>query len=526
MITDRALAPLDLTRDLDDAARAKTGEEAINEILRRALDALARIVPYDLATVFRLEPGDRLTVRAGKGALFTPQVRQHTVSLDDFPSIREAIETRRARAFEAHDHTGEGDPFDGVLDFPPGHACMVVPLVAGNHAYGALTLDRAKCERYPDTTVQLVEVYGQVLGLAIQNAEKAEALERLHDSDHAHARLLEAELAGDAVNDASRSPAMRDVLRKAELVAATSTPVLIRGETGTGKERLAWSIHNASPRREQAFVRINCAAIPPSLLEAELFGHTKGAFTGATRDRAGRFQMANGGTILLDEIGELPTELQAKLLRVLQEGTIEPVGSDRTSRIDVRVIAATHVHLERAITDKRFREDLFYRLNVFPIELPPLRERLEDLPRLCEAIMREQARRTGRREMRVSKAGLGKLASYAWPGNIRELANILERATILSPSREIAVETLHLPDPEPASYSKTARDLGKASTARDTNKIEGWPTLEEMQARYIRQVLGETRGRVYGTGGAAEILGMKPSTLQSRMKKLGVQRRD
>jgi transcriptional regulator with GAF, ATPase, and Fis domain len=342
---------------------------------------------------------------------------------------------------------------------------------------------------------------------------------------------------------------MREVYRRAERVAPTTTPVLIRGETGTGKERLAFAIHQMSPRRAQPFVRLNCAAIPAALLEAELFGHVKGAFTGAERDRAGRFQLANGGTLLLDEIGELPMELQAKLLRVLQEGTLEPVGSDRTVKVDVRVLAATHVDLERAIAERAFREDLYYRLDVFPLMLPPLRERLDDLPGLVDTILREQARRTGRGGMRVTPAALVKLAAYPWPGNLRELANLLERATILATSRDITPELLALPDaPRPAlaaagdgwsaplvdARARPARGAGPGARALGAPRVEDlaprppgarWPTLEEVEAEYVRRVLAETEGRIYGAGGAAEILGLKPSTLQSRMKKLGVARR-
>jgi transcriptional regulator with GAF, ATPase, and Fis domain len=539
---------LDLTRDLTEVVRGVAPTD-VDEILRRGLDWLQRVVRFDLATIFWLE-GDELVVRAARGPLFRPDVRRHRLPLERYPSVREVLETRRARAFEAHDHAhGDGDPFDGVLDLPAGHACMVVPLAAGPRVFGALTLDRAECDRYPDATVALVEVYGQVLGLALSNAEKAETLERLHDSESTRARLLEAELEGEGLLGGTASAAMREVYRRAERVAPTTTPVLIRGETGTGKERLAFAIHQMSPRRAQPFVRLNCAAIPAALLEAELFGHVKGAFTGAERDRAGRFQLANGGTLLLDEIGELPMELQAKLLRVLQEGTLEPVGSDRTVKVDVRVLAATHVDLERAIAERAFREDLYYRLDVFPLMLPPLRERLDDLPGLVDTILREQARRTGRGGMRVTPAALVKLAAYPWPGTLRELANLLERATILATSRDITPELLALPDaPRPAlaaagdgwsaplvdARARPARGAGPGARALGAPRVEDlaprppgarWPTLEEVEAEYVRRVLAETEGRIYGAGGAAEILGLKPSTLQSRMKKLGVARR-
>ena len=251
--------------------------------------------------------------------------------------------------------------------------------------------------------------------------------------------------------------------------------------------------------------------MPAGLLESELFGHLRGAYTGATKDRAGRFQTANGGTFLLDEIGELPLDLQAKLLRVLQEGTFEAVGSDRTVKVDVRVLAATHVDLEAAIARRAFREDLYYRLNVFPVTVPPLRDRLADLPLLCSALLEEQVARTGRRGYHVTDAGLEHLRAYAWPGNTRELANLLERATILSAIKALGPDSLVLPG---AARTATA----PAATAGGCQIFE---TLDESQRRHIERVLAATEGRIYGPGGAAEILGMKPSTLQSRIKRLG-----
>ncbi len=507
---------VDLTHDLKELVSIAAREDGMDDLLRRGLDWLVRVAPYDLATVFVLE-GGKLVARAARGRLASEKVRRHELSLSDFPTLREALETRRARAFTEDDHAhGDGDPFDGVLDLPPGHSCMVVPLWASDRALGVLTLDRAVCEPYAPEVVSLVEVYGQVLALAIQNARERASFERLHRQDHEHAKLLEAERHGEAgVLETSRSPAVREVARRARQVAETDTPVLILGETGTGKERLAAAIHQWSRRAEQPFVTLNCAAIPEGLLESELFGHVKGAFTGANRDRSGRFQMANGGTLLLDEIGELPVPLQAKLLRVLQEGRFDPVGSDRPVKVDVRVLAATHVELEKAIRDRRFREDLYSRLSVFPLRLPPLRERLEDLPALAAALLEEQARRTGRRGRRVTPEGLKHLAAYDWPGNVRELANVLERASILSSRRELGPAVLDLPAGREAQGKAVA--AAPAAGAR-------LATLDDVQRAHIERVLAVTGGRIYGTGGAAERLGLKPSTLQSRMRKLGVRR--
>lgn len=507
---------LDLTRDLRDLVDLAADQSSLDDVLRRGLDGLSRIVNYDLGVVFVLDQG-RLVSRVARGALADSRVKNLTVDLAKFPSIREALNSRRARAFLEADHAhGEGDPFDGVLDFPHGHSCMVVPLCAGESCFGVMTLDRNVCEPYPRAVVDLVDVYGQILGLTIQNAQQRESLSRLHSAESERARLMERDLEGDSAGAIERTntPTMRDVVRRARQVAETDTPVLILGETGTGKERLAHAIHSWSKRGERPFVAINCASIPAGLLESELFGHVKGAFTGAVKDRPGRFQMANGGTLLLDEVGELPIELQAKLLRVLQEGRFEAVGSDRTVRVDVRILAATHVDLARAITEHRFREDLYYRLSVFPLSLPPLRDRFADLPELVDAILIEQQRRTGRRGMRVSAEGLTHLRRYSWPGNIRELANVLERGTILAAGRDLTPELLDLP----GASSREAPAPPSEGEAGPAELI----TIDEVQRRHIRSVLDATEGRVYGAKGAAKILGLKPSTLQSRMKRLGM----
>ena len=438
--------------------------------------------------------------------------------LSDFPTLRQALETRRARAFTHEDHAhGDGDPFDGVLDLPPGHACMVVPLCAGERCYGLLTLDRTECEVYPQAVVDLVEVYGQMLATSLQEAEQKSTFERLHQREHAHARLLEAQLGGDEVGvlETARAPGVRELARRARQVAETETPVLLLGETGTGKERLARALHRWSARAERAFVTLNCAAIPAGLLESELFGHVRGAFTGATKDRAGRFQMAHGGTLFLDEMGELPVELPGQAAARPAGEDLRAGGGDRTVHADVRILAATHVDLRQAIAQRRFREDLYYRLSVFPLRLPPLRERLEDLPQLCAFLLEEQARRTGRRGMKVLPEGIARLAAYDWPGNIRELANALERATILSRRSELGAEAF---DVSPLAGAARAPVPAPALEAGAVS------TLEEVQRQHILRVLALTEGRIYGTGGAAALLGLKPSTLQSRMKKLGISR--
>jgi formate hydrogenlyase transcriptional activator len=302
-----------------------------------------------------------------------------------------------------------------------------------------------------------------------------------------------------------QSPSLRNVLRLVEVVAATDATVLLLGETGTGKELVARAIHQRSQRHEQSFVTLNCAAIPSSLFESELFGHERGAFTGAHMQRVGRLELADRGTFFLDEVGDLPLELQPKLLRTLQEHTYERLGSARTKSIDVRLVAATNCDLEQSVADKRFRSDLYYRLNVFPIRIPPLRERREDIPLLAEYFTRKFAQRMGKHIEILPAAMMQKLVRWEWPGNVRELENLIERSVILTTGNTLNVS---LPS--------------KTSSAIDA--VEVISNFEE-QARIV-SVLRETKGRISGPNGAALRLGVKRSTLLDRMKKLGIDARE
>jgi formate hydrogenlyase transcriptional activator len=308
-----------------------------------------------------------------------------------------------------------------------------------------------------------------------------------------------------------RSAALRAVLNQVEIVAPTDSTVLILGETGTGKELIARAIHNLSERRERALVKVNCAAIPNGLLESELFGHEKGAFTGAIARRIGRFELANGGTLFLDEIGDIPVELQPKLLRVLQEQEFERLGSTRTVHVDVRLVAATNADLAQKVADKQFRDDLYYRLNVFPILIPPLRERREDIPILVGHFVQKYARRMQKRIDTIPAKLMTTVSEYAWPGNIRELENVIERAVILSRGPE-----LQLPLSELAQRRKSP-----AAICGDN-----FTTLEEAQRGHIVRTLKDTNGVIGGPAGAAALLGTKRTTLQYRMKKLGIARRN
>ncbi len=299
-----------------------------------------------------------------------------------------------------------------------------------------------------------------------------------------------------------QSDALKYVLFRVEQVAPTDATVLILGETGTGKELIARALHQASPRKDRLMVKVNCAALAPNLIESELFGHQKGAFTGAGTQQQGRFEVADGTTLFLDEIGDLPLELQAKLLRVLQDGEFERLGSSRTIRVDVRVVAATNRNLKEEVTRGRFREDLWYRLNMFPITVPPLRQRREDIPLLANVFATRFAKKLGRQVCRIEPAALEAMTGYRWPGNIRELENVIERAVIISQGPDLVVELPAMTD-----------------QVKDDSR-----TLEEVERRHILRVLEESAWKIEGRGGAARVLKLNPGTLRSRMKKLGIER--
>jgi len=312
------------------------------------------------------------------------------------------------------------------------------------------------------------------------------------------------------------SPALKRMLKRVEAVADTPASVLVLGESGVGKELVARAIHAKSPRADRALVKVNCASIPKDLFESEFFGHVKGAFTGAHRDRVGRFQLADGGTIFLDEVGEIPLELQGKLLRVLQESEFERVGDDVTRSVDVRIIAATNRSLEQLIVDGRFREDLFYRLSVFPVEVPPLRERGDDVIQLAQDFLAQTLQSFGREPLSLTRAQAEQLRAYDWPGNVRELKNVIERAVILSPGNHLNLE-LSLPETERPAASIEAVPPRPDGILDET-------AMREFQRNNIIAALEMSDWRVSGKGGAAERLGVKPTTLSDRVRSFGIRK--
>jgi formate hydrogenlyase transcriptional activator len=374
---------------------------------------------------------------------------------------------------------------------------------------------------YREIPVALIERVASAVAVAVDNCFAYEELRQLRDRLAAENVYLKEEIqqSHNFEEIVGRSRPLAKVLSLVEQVAPTSSSVLILGETGTGKELIARAIHDRSPRRDSPLVKVNCSAISAGLVESELFGHVRGAFTGAVNARTGRFEVANGGTIFLDEVGELPLDTQVKLLRVLQEREIEPVGSSQSKKVDVRVIAATNRDLEKGIEAGRFRADLYFRLNVFPIVMPPLREREGDVEPLVHFFVDRFARELGKHISGVSRASLDRLLAYHWPGNVRELSNLIERGVVLAngPILDLSPELF----PAGAGTPAIPR-AGNGPTLLASSR--GGMTLEEVERQHLLDTLMGKGWRIEGESGAAAALGLRPSTLRSRMKKLGVRR--
>jgi transcriptional regulator with GAF, ATPase, and Fis domain len=364
------------------------------------------------------------------------------------------------------------------------------------------------------------QIFSDHFGAAIANARAFEEIQRLKaqlemQNAYLEEEVVQAKAFGELVG---QSQALRHIVSQIDLVAPTEASVLVLGESGTGKELVAREIHQRSRRKDKPLVRVNCASIPKDLFESEFFGHARGAFTGAVKDRAGRFEAADGGTIFLDEIGEVPLDLQSKLLRVLQEKCYERVGEDRTRHADVRVIAATNRNLQRQVEAGRFREDLFYRLNVFPIQVPPLRERMEDVPLLAKHFIETSVRELGCSKPRLTRAAAAKLENYHWPGNIRELRNVIERAIIISRGGALDFD---LPVTESAVVP--SRDAARAMSDAEPEFLTE-AELQRRERKNLLTVLEKTHWKIKGENGAAELLGVKATTLKARIKKMGLKR--
>jgi transcriptional regulator with GAF, ATPase, and Fis domain len=369
------------------------------------------------------------------------------------------------------------------------------------------------------TTVDFewLRVFADHAAVSIANARAFEEIAQLRARLEEENNYLREEVSSvwGTTDLIGESPVLRKMQHQVQLVAPTTAAVLISGESGTGKELVARAIHERSPRKERPLIKVNCSAVPESLFESEFFGHVRGAFTGALKDKLGRFELADGGTLFLDEIGEIPLAMQPKLLRVLQEGELERVGDPRTRKIDVRIIAATNRDLRKEVAAGRFRQDLFYRLSVFPIEVPPLRERIEDIPRLVQHFAQHMAKEHNRPAPRLTPAVLQQFAQHDWPGNVRELENAVERSMILAQSGPLRFDLPESSVAVKAPSSKAAAEVLPRSRAE----------LKQQERAMIEDALRECRGRIFGPSGAAAQLGMRPTTLASRIKTLGIQRK-
>jgi PAS domain S-box-containing protein len=381
-----------------------------------------------------------------------------------------------------------------------------------------------------DVSVNFIEFDGQEYAVGIcrnilerkkieEEKEKAfEEIKRLreqleHENEYLYEEVMELQAFGNIIG---QSFSLQTILKQIEMVSPTDASILITGESGTGKELIAHEIHKRSPRSSRPMVRVNCASIPRELYESEFFGHVKGAFTGAIKDRVGRFELANGGTLFLDEVGEIPLDLQSKLLRVLQEGTFERVGDEKTFKSDVRVIAATNRNLKRDVENGNFREDLFYRLNVFPLEVPPLRERGDDLPLLAGHFLKLAQEKFNRRGIKFSKANIMTLENYDWPGNIRELQNVIERAVIIAQSDRLVLDL--------AKGPKNRKISTQNQFAKTFNKVLTFEEIKQLERENILNALKRTNWKIFGKDGAAALLGIPPTTLTTRIQRMGLKR--
>ena len=431
-----------------------------------------------------------------------------------------------------------GQPIEvSVLDAQPGRLALPEsalvdgirafggqPLLHRGELLGVLAVFTRAC--LGEENLTWMRMIANHAAAAIANAKAFEENERLQaqleqERDYLRDEVLEARAFGDIVG---QSPSLQNVLNQIQLVAPTEASALILGESGTGKELVAREIHRHSLRKDRPLIKVNCASIPRELYESEFFGHVKGAFTGAVGDRIGRFELADGGTLFLDEVGEIPLEMQSKLLRVLQEGEFERVGDHRTRHVDVRIVAATNRDLKDEIAAKRFREDLYYRLNVFPIEIAPLRQRQEDIPILAAHFVEVSARKLNRPRPRLTQANIASLVQYDWPGNIRELQNVIERAVITSTVGKLRFD---LPSKTASQIHKTASQIHRRRDESAGEAEVDILTDEELRERERENILAALRlakWKISGDGGAADLLGLKATTLASRMKKMEIAR--
>jgi formate hydrogenlyase transcriptional activator len=493
----------------------------LRELLSALSVCLRKVVPHDVAGL----------------ALYDYTINQLRISALEFPTKEDLFVegeiipldgSPAGRAFTTRQTVIMNEP--GAVETPVARrfaaagvkSCCLVPLVSHDRALGVLSVASLRENAFDAEGAELLGQIAKQVSIAVENACAFRKIEALKNRLEEEKLYLEEEIRTEYNFEEiiGGSPALRRVLQDVETVARTDSNVLIYGETGTGKELLARAIHNLSLRRERTLVKVNCAAIPTGLLESEMFGHEKGAFTGAIERRIGRFELAHQGTIFLDEVEDIPLELQPKLLRVLQEQEFERLGSSRTIRVAARIVAATNVDLARLVAEKKFRSDLFYRLNVFPITLPPLRERPEDIPLLAHFFAQKFAQQMKKPIERIPAEAMAALTGYPWPGNIRELQNLIERAVILTRGRALEIPLAELKQPA-NSIAQETTETTEAAEMMDQTKTG---TLKDIEREHILRALSESNWVVGGPNGAATRLGLNRTTLNHRMRKLGITR--
>jgi formate hydrogenlyase transcriptional activator len=479
----------------------------LRELLSAISTSLSNVMPHEAAALTLYDE----SLKQLRLAAFDfpehegPCAARDVIPLDDGNPLGQAFSTRRTVLI---DYDSLDDPRVSCLGMPSGCAS---PLIFRDRVLGVLGIKSTRLHAFTAEDAELFEKVASQVAIAVENALAYNEIETLKNKLEKEKLYLEEEIRSEYNFEEiiGSSSVLKRVLQNVETVATTDSTVLIYGETGTGKELIARAIHNLSERRERTLVKVNCAAIPTGLLESELFGHEKGAFTGAIDRRVGRFELAHQGTIFLDEVEDIPLDLQSKLLRVLQEHEFERLGSSRTLRVDVRVVAATNADLAQLVEEKKFRSDLYYRLNVFPINVPPLRERPEDIPLLVHFFANKFAQQMKRRIESVPKETMAALVGYHWPGNIRELQNLVERAVILSRGSSLEIPLGELkPAPRPVN----------------NHHVNGGVTLENVERDHILKILSETKWVIGGPTGAAARLGINRTTLNHRLRKLGITR--
>ncbi len=493
------------------ASRVVVGTVTIDSLLPAITDILQRAMPHEMRGLVRF-------TSHAHGPWFEP-IYTNGLELDleqlrrypfDRMAPAEMLATGKPVLITGYGH--ERFPERDYIESLGVLSAMLCPLTDRQHPFGFLAIGSRRRNAFSERDLALAEQVGYHLSQAIANILAYEEIRRLKDQFEQETVYLKEERGAsvDRKELVGESPALQQALKAIEQVAPTDSTVLIAGETGTGKELVAQAIHQLSPRKHKPFIKVNCAALPPTLIESELFGHEKGAFTNAMARKLGRFELADGGTIFLDEVGDIPLELQAKLLRVLEAQELERVGNSRTIKVNIRVLAATNVDLEQAVRDGAFRADLFYRLKVFPIRIPPLRERREDIPMLARHFVRKYGTRHRKAVSRIAAPALQALTTYAWPGNVRELEHVIERAVILAQGPILTIEELESVVPAPPDGATQATKAPR--------------TMADAERTHILHALAQTNWVVAGANGAAARLGLKRSTLQHRMKKLGIRK--